>query len=361
MHIETLSKLLSINYMIVGTPLALLLLGWELWTLKSRGTRIRLNDSVMSICCGLFSNAVNMFLLPVFVTVLVALSHVYTLFDMSHLSVPQSLLAAFILLLGADFMFYWTHRFMHVWNIAWATHAVHHQSEEMNYTTSFRNSAFQAPSVFLCIAPLVFIGFPPLWVFSVFTFILSYQFWLHTEVIRKLPPWLEYIMSTPSSHRVHHGTNHQYLDRNYGGVFVIWDRLFGTFVPEVEQVRYGVIDPYQSWNAVAANFNVFSSLLRQAKTFSRLRDQFKLWFMPPGWDPAGPKEIPSTEGRAKFDPPFAEDAKRGLFILLILAIVVGSTAVTIPPDGPLWPLVAGLALIEFFLLWALGRKMDGLR
>lgn len=145
---------------------------------------------------------------------------------------------------------------------------------------------------------------------------------------------------------------------NYGAIFIIWDRMFGTFTPEVEKACFGVIDAFRSWNLIAANFNVFGSLLRQAKALPKATDRLKLWFMPPGWDPSGPKPIPRTEGRPKFDPPILDGRKNTILLYFIMAILLGFAGVSLAPEVRLWPLVATTAVIELFLLWRLGQIMD---
>jgi alkylglycerol monooxygenase len=159
-----------------------------------------------------------------------------------------------ILIVADDFAYYWFHRFSHEVRFLWNFHVVHHSSEQYNLSVAVRQSWFSGVSHWIFYIPLAFAGFP----FESFVFIhglnLIYQFWIHTKLIRRLGP-LEWVFNTPSHHRVHHGVNEQYLDKNYAGIFIIWDRLFGTFVDDKEEVRYGIIKPVNSYNPLWINLH----------------------------------------------------------------------------------------------------------
>ncbi len=159
-----------------------------------------------------------------------------------------------ILIVADDFAYYWFHRFSHEVRFLWNFHVVHHSSEQYNLSVAVRQSWFSGISHWIFYIPLAFAGFP----FETFVFIhglnLIYQFWIHTKLIDRLGP-LEWVLNTPSHHRVHHGVNEEYLDRNYAGIFIIWDRLFGTFVEEKEPVRYGIIKPVGTYNAIWINLH----------------------------------------------------------------------------------------------------------
>jgi sterol desaturase/sphingolipid hydroxylase (fatty acid hydroxylase superfamily) len=159
-----------------------------------------------------------------------------------------------ILIVADDFAYYWFHRFSHEVRFLWNFHVVHHSSEQYNLSVAVRQSWFSGVSHWIFYIPLAFAGFP----FESFVFIhglnLIYQFWIHTKLIDRLGP-LEWVFNTPSHHRVHHGVNEQYLDKNYAGILIIWDRLFGTFVDEKEEVRYGIIKPINSYNPLWINLH----------------------------------------------------------------------------------------------------------
>ncbi len=188
------------------------------------------------------------------------------------------------LIIAEDFTYYWFHRMHHEVRFFWAAHVNHHSSQYYNFATALRQSLttpFTGP-VFWFALPLV--GFHPLMVMTAQSVSLIYQFWIHTELIDKLGP-LEWVMNTPSHHRVHHGRNVQYLDRNYAGIFIIWDRLFGTFEPEAEPVDYGLTKNIHTFNLIRVGFHEWIAMFRDAWRAPRWREKFGYLFQPPGWSP----------------------------------------------------------------------------
>ena len=188
-------------------------------------------------------------------------------------------------LVAVDFAYYWFHRLHHEVRFLWASHVPHHSSRRFNLSTALRQSwtPFTALPFYL---PLVVLGFPIPLVAAAHGINLLYQFWIHTELIERLGP-LERILNTPSHHRVHHGANVQYLDRNYAGILIVWDRWFGSFEPEREPVRYGLTKNIQSGNPVYAAFHEFGAVLRDAFRAGSLRDALGYLLQPPGWKPNG--------------------------------------------------------------------------
>ncbi len=183
-----------------------------------------------------------------------------------------------ILLFVDDFAYYWFHRISHEIRFFWNFHVVHHSSNQYNLSVAVRQSWFSGIAHWIFYVPLALLGFP-LWAFATMHgFNLIYQFWIHTKQINKFPAFIEYIFNTPSHHRVHHGVNDDYLDKNYAGIFIIWDRLFGSFVEETEEPRYGVIKPIDSYNLLWINSHGWAEMLeamRQKKTFyGKLRCAF---------------------------------------------------------------------------------------
>lgn len=202
------------------------------------------------------------------------------------LNVPAALVFLF---LGQEFCYYWFHRASHRVRWFWATHAIHHSSNELTLAAAFRIGWFDRLSgsgVFY--APLVWLGFPPVAVFAVLTLNLLYQFLLHATWIPKLG-WLEYVLNTPSHHRVHHAANLEYLDANYGGVLIVFDRLFGTVVAEREDLpcRYGLVKPLRTSNPCVFNFFEWRALLRDLRHGRSWRERAVYLFGPPGWRPDG--------------------------------------------------------------------------
>lgn len=195
-----------------------------------------------------------------------------------------------LLLIGDDFCYYWLHRFGHRVRIGWAGHVNHHSSEYYNLSTALRQSWTLPFLKDFFYIPLVLIGFHPLMVLAMQGVSLVYQFWIHTEAIKKMPSWFEAILNTPSHHRVHHGANTQYVDKNYGGIFIVWDKLFGTFEPEDEPVTYGLRKAFTSRNPFWIAFHEWVAMLKHVVAAKRWKNKLLVFVMPPAWDPNDPDE-----------------------------------------------------------------------
>jgi sterol desaturase/sphingolipid hydroxylase (fatty acid hydroxylase superfamily) len=198
-------------------------------------------------------------------------------------------LAFGLLFLGVEFLYYWFHRASHRVRWFWATHAIHHSSNELNLSAAYRfgwTGRLSGTGIFYM--PLIWLGYPPAAVFGVLGLNLLYQFWIHATWIPKLG-WLEYVINTPSHHRVHHAANPEYLDANYGGVLIIWDRLFGTFIAEREELpcRYGLVKPLRSNNPFFINAHEWLALGRDLWLAQSWRERVQYLFGPPGWRPNG--------------------------------------------------------------------------
>jgi sterol desaturase/sphingolipid hydroxylase (fatty acid hydroxylase superfamily) len=193
------------------------------------------------------------------------------------------------LLLGVDFIFYWVHRWGHEVNIMWAAHSPHHSAEEMNYLVALRASVTQRLFSFLFFWPLTIIGFKPEHIYMMTGLHLFIAFLHHTEFIPKLWRWIEFLFTTPSHHRVHHGVNYRYLNKNYGEFLIIWDRLFGSFAEEKEKVVYGMYNGPQSWNPIYINFHYYIQLWKIARQSKSIWAKITIWFRPLGWLP---KDVP---------------------------------------------------------------------
>ncbi|MGZ5789642.1 MAG: sterol desaturase family protein [Burkholderiaceae bacterium] len=198
-------------------------------------------------------------------------------------------LAVLLLFIGQEFCYYWFHRAAHRVRWFWGNHAVHHSPNELNLSAALRVGLLsKLTGTALFFVPLIWIGFNPRTVFAVLSLNLLYQFWIHATWIPKLG-WLEGILNTPSAHRVHHGANLEYLDANYGGVLIIFDRMFGTYVKERDDLpcRYGLVDPLNSNNILKVELFAWIKLLRDLRTARSVRAFFGYLFMPPGWVPHG--------------------------------------------------------------------------
>jgi sterol desaturase/sphingolipid hydroxylase (fatty acid hydroxylase superfamily) len=191
------------------------------------------------------------------------------------------------LLLGVEFCYYWFHRGSHRIRWFWSAHVVHHSGEHMNLTTAMRQGLlYSITGWWLFFMPLVLLGVHPGVVFFLYGVDLAYQYFVHTESVRKLPGWYEYLFVTPSHHRVHHGRNPQYIDRNFGGILIIFDRWFGTFAAEEEKVDYGLPKPMNSYNIFTVNFREFVSMWRDVFAPGPLWERFKPLWKPPEWERA---------------------------------------------------------------------------
>lgn len=194
-------------------------------------------------------------------------------------------LATFI---GLDFAGYWSHRLNHEINVLWNRHIIHHSSEEFNLACALRQSVSEIFALFtIFFLPLAFLGVPAEVIGIVAPLHLFAQFWYHTRLIDKMG-WLEYIIVTPSHHRVHHAVNPEYIDRNYGQIFIIWDKIFGTFQKELPDVKavYGITKPVQTWNPWRINYSHIWQLFKDAWFTKSWWDKARIWFMPTGWRPA---------------------------------------------------------------------------
>ena len=194
-----------------------------------------------------------------------------------------------------DFSYYWFHRISHESRVFWASHVVHHSSQHYNLSTALRQT-WVPMTYFPFWLWLPLVGFEPWMVLLAQAWSLIYQFWIHTERIRKLPTPLEWFLNTPSHHRVHHGVNEQYLDRNYGGILIIWDRLFGSYEPEGERVRYGLTTQLRTFRPVRVAFHEYVAMWHDAKRARGLRDKLGVVFRGPGWTPPGVTESEATRG-----------------------------------------------------------------
>lgn len=187
-------------------------------------------------------------------------------------------------LLADDFTYYWFHRISHRVRFFWATHMVHHSSEIYSYSAALRQGwTGNITGTFLFWAWMPLLGFNAYMVFTIKSISLIYQFWTHTALIKSIPAWMEYIFNTPSHHRVHHGTNEEYIDKNYGGIFIIWDRLYGTFIKETEQPVYGTVTKITARNPVKITLFEWNRLHKDLKHSDSGVTRLKYFLYPPGW------------------------------------------------------------------------------
>ena len=341
---------------VLATPLFFLLIGIEWWIGRRRGRdTYRLNDALGSIGLGVMSQLAGVFSAAITLGIYTL---VFTRLAPWHL--PTDSVAVWVVgLVFYDFCYYWHHRFGHTVALLWAAHVVHHQSEDYNLSTALRQTSSGWVGGWVFYLPMALLGFPPL-VFGVVALIdLLYQYWVHTQQIGKLGAFDRWFCA-PSNHRVHHAVNDQYLDKNYGGIFIVWDRLFGSYAEEDDAVPcvYGTRGPLRSWNPVWANLHNYADLAKDSWRASSGADRVRVWFKPPGWRPADvaaawPKPAFDLTRLERFDPPMTRGAQIAAF--LVFGLLLGATTLflwnahrlTTPEQ------LAGAALV-IALLWAVG-------
>ena len=247
----------------------------------------RLNDTVTSIGLGLMSRYPALLGLGVQGLVYAFIAKQFNLGFLGSYD-PYVWVIAFVLY---DLSYYWLHRSHHQIKVLWASHVVHHHGEEFNLSTALRQTGTDFLFKWIFYTPMLLLGIPVEIFVTVAALNLIYQFWVHTEHIGRLGV-LEYILVTPSNHRIHHAQNKEYIDANYGGVFILWDRMFGTFIDERDDLKpiYGTSKPLNSWNPLWANLEVWSEMIKDTWRTRRWRDKIALWFSKPKWRPADVSE-----------------------------------------------------------------------
>ena len=341
---------------VLATPVFLLLIAIEfLIGLKRGRNTYRLNDALGSIALGVMSQVVGVF------TVLFTLG-LYT-FAFEHGSLWQlSVREPWVWIVGLvfyDFCYYWVHRFGHTVALMWAAHVVHHQSEDYNLSTALRQTSSGWLVSWIFYLPMAVLGFPPL-VFGVVALVdLLYQYWVHTQQIGKLG-WFDRWFCAPSNHRVHHAVNDKYLDKNYGGIFLVWDRLFGSYIAEDDAVPcvYGTRGPLRSWNPLWANLHTYAEMAKDSWRARSWADKWRVWFKHPGWRPLDvaqrwPKPAFDLARVEYFDPPMSRAA--AWVALVLFVAVLGATTGFLWFAHQLGWTEKGLAALAIFaMLWAIG-------
>ena len=341
----------------LAVPFFLLALILELIVDRVRGSGLyRANDAINSLSAGTLSNTTGYFTRIVELLVWGYVLENFALIDMPLEWFDTSARGIVLWVTAAvawDFCYYWAHRFGHEISILWAAHAVHHQSEDYNLSTALRQTSTGFLFGWIFYLPLFVIGFPLEILITVNAVNLIYQFWVHTQVVKRMGV-LDRILVTPSNHRVHHGQNERYIDKNYGGMLILWDRLFGTFEHEREDepVVFGVRKPLANWNPYRANLQVYKYLLFDAKNAQSWKDKLSIWFRRTGWRPADvaarfPKKNVNLADFEKFDPEVPAAIAR--YVLAQFGIVVAA----ILGIGALFATAgAGAALVPCLMLWA---------
>lgn len=339
---------MKIDYIALSIPIFFLLIGIELLFGFLQNKKLyRFNDALTNINLGTGSQIVGLMVKGFFF-----LAYLY-LYEHRVYTFENSWLTWLLLFLGVDFFYYWFHRMSHEVNALWAAHIVHHQSEDYNLSVALRQSWFQGWFSWVFYLPLAVVGFDPIMFVAMNSFNTLYQFWIHTTTIRSLGP-LEWVFNTPSHHRVHHGSNPKYIDKNHAGSLIIWDRFFGTFQKEEEEVIYGITKPLNSWNPIWANFHYWQELWDMAKS-SRGFDKVRVFLKPPGWQPAylggfqAPEEIDLTTYK-KYDYDGLRQDHVYVFFMFLLALGLATAVLFLKSSIEIIPLYATM----FYLLVMLG-------
>jgi sterol desaturase/sphingolipid hydroxylase (fatty acid hydroxylase superfamily) len=266
---------------VLAIPLFLAALGLEATLAQRRGRQVHeARDTAASLAMGAGSLVVGALWKGALFAALAAL-YEHRLFDLGAGAAGFALA-----LLADDFAYYWFHRLHHEVRVLWASHVPHHSSRRYNLATALRQS-WTPMTALPFYAPLALLGFPPLLLATVHGLNLLYQFWIHTELVDRLPRPIEWLFNTPSHHRVHHGANPRYLDRNYGGILIVWDRLFGTFEPEREPVRFGLTHDLGSFHPLRIAFHEWAAIARDLRRAPSAGAALGLVLGPPGWRPDG--------------------------------------------------------------------------
>ncbi len=350
-----------------AVPFFLLAIALEyVWGRSVGRDTYRLNDSINSLSLGTLSTAIKLLGLDLAGTVFSVVESRFAVFRLDASSVWTWIAA----LLAYDFCYYWFHRISHERSLLWAAHVVHHQSEEFNLSTALRQTSTGFLLGWVFYLPCFALGIPAKVFVTVASLHLIYQFWIHSRHIPKLGP-LEWVLVTASNHRVHHAQNPGYVDTNYGGLLIIWDRLFGTFAEEREQdpCVYGILGPLRSWNPLWANVHIYAGMLHDLRHTRGWGSKLRVLLGRTGWRPEDvslryPREKSDLRSFTRFDPPVPTAARFyvGLHFLALSAFSLWLMAVA-PELAP----APRAALLAYLALWLvtigmmIERPLAGLR
>jgi alkylglycerol monooxygenase len=315
----------NVNPIVLSIPIFFILIGIELLVDRFTNQKLyRLPDAIANLSCGITSQLSGLFLKIFAIGIYQYLFEHFAVF-----SWDKNWIYWVVLVLLVDLAYYWAHRMSHEINLFWAGHVVHHQSEEYNLSVALRQSSLQVIWTFGFSLPIAFLGFETVDFALISALNTLYQFWIHTETIGKMPRWIELIFNTPSHHRVHHGRDPKYIDKNHAGSLIIWDRMFGTFQEEEEKPTYGITKPINSWNAAWANVSHYSEMSKDLNRITGWSDRVKYLFKKPGWLPdylGGYQAAPSVDktNYRKYDTP--SPLSLNLYVLLQYILCLAGTS-----------------------------------
>ena len=315
---------MDINPVILSIPIyfGLIVIEWTYDLIKKKGI-YRLSDAFGNISCGMFEQITGVFLKVLSIGIYV---FIYDHFKIT--AIPTTWPFIILMWIVVDFLYYWAHRWSHTINLFWLGHVVHHQSEDYNFSVALRQGALQKVFTFWVYLPMAFLGFDPTWFVIIGALNTVYQFWIHTEQINRMG-WFGLVFNTPSHHRVHHGRNPKYIDKNHAGSLIIWDKMFGTFKAEEEIPVYGITKPNQHWDPVSSHIQPFTDLFKDMKNVNGLGNKLALLWNPPGW-------LPEENGGMRFPPGVDKltyskftvkiDRTLSIYLFIHFLFVLGGTA-----------------------------------
>jgi len=349
------------NFIPYAIPVFLLLIVIELfWGWWKGNNTYRANDSINSLSLGLLSTVTKFVFLNIGLLVFSGIEENYAIWAFNSSSLGHWLLA----ILLYDFLYYWFHRVSHERQFFWGSHVVHHQSEDYNLSTALRQTSTSFFTTWVFFIPCFFLGMPITMYVSIASAHLIYQFWVHTQHISTLG-FLEWFMVTPSNHRVHHAQNPDYIDKNYGGLLIIWDRLFGTFQKEHREqpAIYGIRAPLASWNPIWANLHIFINMAMDAWRTANWLDKWRVLWSRTGWRPEDveilyPAQKSNLDQFEKYNPDLSlltNGAIVAQYILLSVFHLWSAGQVAQISYGLVWATVA----IQAYTLVVIGAILDG--
>lgn len=349
------------NFIPYAVPFFLLMIVLELfWGWWKDNNTYRVNDSINSLSLGLLSTVTKFVFLNIGLLVFSGIEENYAIWAFNSSSLGHWLLA----ILLYDFLYYWFHRVSHERQFFWGSHVVHHQSEDYNLSTALRQTSTSFFTTWVFFIPCFFLGMPITMYVSIASAHLIYQFWVHTQHISTLG-FLEWFMVTPSNHRVHHAQNPDYIDKNYGGLLIIWDRLFGTFQKEHREqpAIYGIRAPLASWNPIWANLHIFINMAMDAWRTANWLDKWRVLWSRTGWRPEDveilyPAQKSNLDQFEKYNPDLSlltNGAIVAQYILLSVFHLWSAGQVAQLSYGLVWATVA----IQAYTLVVIGAILDG--
>jgi len=344
-----------------AVPFFLLFIALEIfWGWKKGGNTYRVNDCINSLSLGLLSTVTKFIFLNIGLLVFSRIEQQYAITTLD----VESGVAWVTGLIIYDFFYYWFHRISHERQLFWGSHVVHHQSEDYNLSTALRQTSTGFLATWIFFIPCFLMGMPVYMYVGIASAHLIYQFWIHTQHIPKLGV-LEWIFVTPSNHRVHHAQNPKYIDKNYGGLFILWDRAFGTFMEEDEheEILYGLRTPLLSWSPLWANVHVFYNMFVDAWRTESKSDKWKMIWSRTGWRPEDvarkyPVQKTDLDNFIKYSPPIGLTPRIAIVLQYLLLTFFHLWSVS-QYDTFSYGVMLGLSVFQIYTVISLGAVMDG--